>query len=128
MLKQVDALMNVREDRRLETWIRYARSWGTSPDEAAYYDSNARLLITFWGWKELEDYASRLYSGLIRDYYLKRWEMFFLGLASGKSPSIEEWELAWLSTPYHPSEPNVIEDLVAEARDILATCRQIGMH
>jgi alpha-N-acetylglucosaminidase len=128
MLKRVDALMSVREDRRLETWVRYARSWATSPDEAAYYDSNARLLITFWGWKELEDYASRLYSGLIRDYYLKRWEMFFLGLASGKSPSIEEWELAWLSTPYRPSEPNVIGDLVAEARDILDTCRQIGIH
>jgi alpha-N-acetylglucosaminidase len=58
LLLRIDALMNLRKDRRLETWSNDAQSWGRTADEAVYYDSNARLLITFWGWCDLEDYAS----------------------------------------------------------------------
>jgi alpha-N-acetylglucosaminidase len=123
MLIRVDGLLNLRPDRRLETWVRDARSWAASVDEAAYYDSNARLLITFWGWRELEDYASRLYSGLIRDYYLERWKTFFASLAAGRPPALDEWELGWLSAPYAPSAPWPVTDLTAEAHDILDTCR-----
>ena len=67
MLLRIDALMNLRKDRRLETWSDDARSWGRNAEEAVYYDSDGRLIITFWGWSELEDYASRVWSGLIRD-------------------------------------------------------------
>ena len=47
MLLRIDAIMNLRQDRRLETWTHNAQSWGQSPDEAVYYDSNSRRLITF---------------------------------------------------------------------------------
>ncbi len=116
LLARVDGLVHLRPDRRLETWVESARSWARGPDEAAYYDRNGRLLITMWGWKELEDYASRIYSGLIRDYYLGRWRTFFDGLAAGLAVSIEEWEIDWLSRPYSPSPPRPVADLVAEAR------------
>jgi len=124
MLLRIDALMNLRPDRRLETWSNDARSWGRSPDEAVYYDENARLLITYWGWKELEDYASRVWSGLIRDYYVGRWRTFFHGLKTGRPESLDIWEQTWLSTPYSPSKPLEVTDLVSYAGDMLEDCKK----
>jgi alpha-N-acetylglucosaminidase len=124
ILLRIDALMNLRKDRRLETWSNEARSWGRNADEAVYYDSNARLLITFWGWCDLEDYASRVWSGLIRDYYVGRWRTFFEGLRSGAPDSLEIWEQAWLSTPYSPSQPQPVTDLVSEARQMFQVCQK----
>ena len=114
LLARVDGLLHLRPDRRLETWVASARFWARGPDEAAYYDRNGRTLITVWGWKELQDYASRIYSGLIRDYYLRRWQVFFSSLSAGVEPALEEWELDWLSRPYSPSEPLPVPDLIAE--------------
>ncbi len=125
MMNRIDALLNVRPDRRLENWVAQARSWARTPDEAAYYTRSACLLITFWGWRELEDYASRLYSGLIRDYYRARWQVFFSGLASGNEVLLDEWELQWLSTPYRPSEPAAVRDVAEEARSLLAASRSL---
>jgi alpha-N-acetylglucosaminidase len=124
MLLRIDAIMNLRKDRRLETWCNDARSWARTPDEAFYYDGNARLLITLWGWKELEDYASRVWSGLIRDYYAGRWHIFFQGLKRGEPESLDIWEQAWLSTPYSPSKPLPVPDLVREASDMLEQCKK----
>ena len=119
LMLRVDGLLHARVDRRLETWVRYARSWARQSDEAAYYDRNARLLITFWGWRELEDYASRMYSGLIRDYYAARWKVFFANLRGTSSVPLEEWELQWLSMPYSPSQPLVVDDVITEAQELL---------
>lgn len=123
MLLRIDALMNLREDRRLETWSNDARSWGKSPDEAFYYDTNGRLLITFWGWSRLEDYASRVWSGLIRDYYVGRWRTFFQLLADKNTESVELWEQTWLSTPYSSSRPLPVADLVNEVNGMLKVCK-----
>lgn len=47
-----------------------------------YFDFNARTLITLWGdingsTSALYDYPWREWSGLIKEYYYKRWEMFY---------------------------------------------------
>jgi alpha-N-acetylglucosaminidase len=123
MLLRIDALMNLRTDRRLETWTNDARTWARSPEEADYYDCNARLLITVWGWKELEEYASRVWSGLIRDYYVGRWRTFFQGLKSGTPKSLDIWEQTWLSAAYSPSQPLPVSDLVSEANQMLQMCK-----
>ncbi len=125
MLLRIDALMNLRSDRRLETWVNSARSWATAPDEAAYYDQNARRLITYWGWAELADYAARVWSGLIRDYYVQRWSIFFQQLQKN-APSavrIDIWEETWLSSPYKPSQPLAVADLASEVQQMLDTCK-----
>jgi alpha-N-acetylglucosaminidase len=60
-------------------WIADARSWGATPEEADYYESNARNLLTTWGDRGniLTDYADRTWAGLVSTYYKGRWEMFF---------------------------------------------------
>jgi alpha-N-acetylglucosaminidase len=123
MLNRIDALMNIRPDRRLETWVADARSWGMTPDEQAYYDADARRLITSWGWPGLYDYASRVWSGLIRDYYAPRWREFFECLRTNRKPSLDIWEEAWLSSPWNPSPAEPVHDLAAECRAMLDICR-----
>jgi alpha-N-acetylglucosaminidase len=124
MLRRIDALLHVRTDRRLENWVNDARSWASSPDEALFYDSNSRRLLTYWGWKELEDYASRLWSGLVRDYYAARWELFFVRLSGRGGPSLDEWTQNWLNTPYNPAKPMPVDDVVAEGRSMLEDCKR----
>ena len=60
-------------------WIADARSWGATPEEADYFESNARNLLTTWGDRGnlLTDYADRSWAGLVGTYYKPRWEMFF---------------------------------------------------
>ena len=120
MLGQMDALMNLRPDRRLETWVAAARAKAATADEAAFYDENARQLITTWGWPGLSDYASRVWSGLIRDYYAARWAAWLDAEIAGTDFSLDMWQQTWLSRPYRPSEPLPVRDLPATARAMLA--------
>jgi alpha-N-acetylglucosaminidase len=122
MLNQIDALMNLRPDRRLETWVNAARAQAVTPDEATFYDQNSRLLITTWGWPELSDYASRVWSGLIRDYYAARWSAWFEHQWSGTDFSLDIWQQNWLSKSYRPSAPTPVVDLSATAQTMIASC------
>ena len=61
----------------LQDWLDSARSWGDTPEQKAYYEKNARTLVTIWGSKSLNDYANRDWAGLMGTYYKVRWEMFF---------------------------------------------------
>ena len=60
-------------------WIADARAWGATPEEADYFESNARNLLTSWGDRGnlLTDYADRSWNGLVGTYYKGRWELFF---------------------------------------------------
>lgn len=87
--------------------------------------ANARRLITYWGWVSLNDYASRVWSGLIRDYYVGRWKACFDGLRDGNDDPklLDEWEAAWLVQPLQLRPPGLVEDLASEAKAILQICK-----
>ncbi len=71
-------ILSSRKEYSLQKWIDDARSWGDTNEEKAYYEKNAKTLITVWGDSPcLVDYAARDYDGLVKDYYRPRWEMFF---------------------------------------------------
>lgn len=55
---------------------------GINKQEQAYYQANARRVITTWGARGgvLTDYASRNWAGLMKSYYRHRWEMFITGV------------------------------------------------
>ena len=124
MLGQMDSILNLRPDRRLETWVDAARAQAASGEEAAGYDANGRQLITTWGWPGLSDYASRVWSGLTRDYYAARWQAWFDHQWGGTDFSLDLWQQTWLSRPYTPSAPQVVPDLLATARTMLAVCNR----
>jgi len=125
-MRRIDGLVNLRADRRLETWIASSALYAQAPDEAAFYDENARLLITTWGWPELSDYASRVWSGLIRDYYAARWQAWFSARHTGASFSLDLWQQTWLSSPYRPSKPLEVPDLIAESHALLTELQHLS--
>lgn len=125
-MMRMDALLNLRADRRLETWVNAARSWSDQPDEKAYYDENARRLVTTWGWPELSDYASRAWSGLTRDYYAARWAAYFDHLKTGAAFSLDLWQQTWLSSPYEPGQAKPVADLISECQALLQECHAVA--
>lgn len=76
--QEIDELLATRHEFLLGKWLADARSWGTSEAEKAYYERNAREIITTWhkAGGGLTDYSNRQWNGLLRSYYLPRWVEF----------------------------------------------------
>ena len=95
----MDALLAGHPLHRLERWLAMARAHGTSPEESDYYERSARRIITTWG-PGVEDYAAKLWSGLIRDYYAPRYHLE----QGGATPSrLEAWENNWVEQQHGTS-------------------------
>jgi alpha-N-acetylglucosaminidase len=83
MLSLQDSLLATRSEFRVGRWLQQARSLGTTEAEKDLYEWNARVQITTWGNRPcaddggLRDYAHKEWSGLLRDFYLPRWQAFF---------------------------------------------------
>ena len=97
----------------LRNWIAKARSCADGDEELAdYYETDARRIITVWA-PGLGDYAARVWSGLVANYYLPR-----LRLArAGKAKEIRAWQNKWVEErlPIMPPAPGwTCEKLVDE--------------
>lgn len=141
----LDTLLATRRDFLLGPWLADARRWGTTPAEADLYERNARQLITVWGpdgpGAYIFDYACHQWSGMLRGFYLARWEKFFAWLdtqpasyretalprrdgrptndANAFYRDLSRWEYAWGdSHETYPTEPH--GDSIAVARTLLA--------
>lgn len=62
----------------MRRWIDTARQWGDTQEEKAYYERNARRLLTLWvdNLGDINDYAGRPWDGLIQTFYAHRWALF----------------------------------------------------
>ena len=130
LLRAQDELLATRKEFMLGTWLEAAKAMARTDAERALYEKNARTQITYWGpdnpTTELHDYANKEWSGLLRDFYLPRWEMFIADLNAqldGK-PATEvnyfKFEKHW--TEQHnqfPAKP--VGDPVAAAKRALAS-------
>lgn len=92
LLYEVDSLLASHPNYSLSRWVDYARRCAPDLETADRYEANAKRLITTWGgWQE--DYAARFWSGLIREYYIPRIQIFF----SEDRDSLDEWEENWIN-------------------------------
>lgn len=111
LIEDMDRLLATKKDFMLGPWLADARKWGTTPQEKALYERNARDLITLWGDAEspLHEYSNRQWSGLLHDFYKARWQQFFTllsgSLQTGTVPDlaafekrISQWEWKWVNT------------------------------
>ena len=113
----IDDLLGTHPDFLLGKWIADARALGVDEAEKAYYERNARTLLTIWGGPILNDYANRLWNGLVRGYYQGRWDILFNeALASvredrpfneeGFETDLKAFEEGWNQrTDVYPSRP-----------------------
>lgn len=92
-LADLDAVLSMRPELRLSTWVDSAASWATSDDDRAVLVDNARRIVSVWDLPEkapLTDYSARLWSGLVDGLYRERWrvwtEVLTESLAAGVTP------------------------------------------
>ena len=73
IIGDLDDLLASDSHFMLGPWLEKAKS-----ASASNYEFMARNLITLWGPEgNILDYARRTWSGLVRDYYGRRWRLFF---------------------------------------------------
>lgn len=133
LIELQDSLLATRSEFRLGTWTERARQMGNSDDEKRLYEWNACVQITTWGNRQaadnggLHDYAHKEWQGLLRDFYLMRWRVFFDDLCRrmrGENPQNIDYyalEEAWVNRhPQYTSAPegDAIDVAKAVYRDI----------
>ncbi|GGZ35436.1 alpha-N-acetylglucosaminidase [Asticcacaulis endophyticus] len=109
LMIMVDALLGDQPDT-LSSWIDEARAYGDTKPESDYYVLNAKAQVTVWGGLgNLNDYASKAWQGMYKDFYLPRWTKLLAAVrqsaVTGKAfdqvaftRDITAWEQAWVKT------------------------------
>lgn len=124
LFDDVDALLNTHPSFMLGPWIEDARNLGVDTKEKDYYEQQARTILTIWGGPILNDYANRMWGGLVKDYYARRWNLFFeaaiKAVKSGKEldekafgEELSSFEQAW--TMKHKRYPTTPQGSTYEA-------------
>lgn len=106
MLLEIDRLLESHPILRMQRWMDMAEEFATCPAEEESFVREAKRLVSTWG-GTLKDYSARVWSGLIRDYYVPRLEEYFSCALQGKvSDRILEIEAAFHeSLPLSEIEP-----------------------
>lgn len=127
LISAMDALAATHPDFRLDRWVTQARANSATPARALERELDAKRLLTVWvePGHPLSDYAGRHWAGLLRGYYLPRWELWFDALeheldggprdAGGLEARLATLELAWLQTPLPVELPVDLDDRAGDA-------------
>lgn len=91
MLLEADRLLESHPIYRLERWEEYAYNAGTNDEERERFVLEARRLVSSWAGTRLYDYSARLWSGLIRDYYVPRLKLYFESVSEGNYVDMGEY-------------------------------------
>lgn len=145
ILGDIDRLLGTRPEFLYGKWLADARSQGVTPEEKAYFEKDAAMLVTIWGPEQspsIMDYSWREWSGLIDTYYRPRWAKFHAFLRTSidkgdyRDPAsqvygresfranafykdLATWETAFINTHNElPSQPR--GDTLAIARQLVA--------
>ncbi len=124
LLSDADRLLASHPILRLERWCEQARAAGCSAEESDRLVGESRRLVSTWGSPYLSDYSCRIWSGLLRDYYLPRMKQYFKVKAAGTVFDFIEYDEQWHSrrgiSPVEPFDDPLEAAcrLVAEARDL----------
>lgn len=130
-LKGLDAVLNTDENFTFEKWLKSAKAWGkiTGALDAMAFD--ARSQVTVWGIQsDLDDYAAKAWSGLVKSYYGERWQIFVDALVDAKKQKtdldeaavqkrIRDFEVSWQYRGYRQEtcetrgdNQNVVQKLI----------------
>jgi alpha-N-acetylglucosaminidase len=82
----------------LDRWVDMARAWGCSPEDADYYEADAKRQVTVWGGPVLSEYAAKMWSGLIRNYYVPRWVQWLEAKRAERPWDMGHFEEQWITT------------------------------
>ncbi|MDY3064169.1 MAG: alpha-N-acetylglucosaminidase TIM-barrel domain-containing protein [Bacteroidaceae bacterium] len=119
-----DRLLAAHPIYNLQRWIDFARNHATTPQEATYYEKNAKRIVTIWG-PPVNDYSARIWSGLIRDFYAPRYKAYFQSLQTGQPFDYAKWESNWVETSKGLSPVTPPTDKVQACLDLIEKAKPI---
>ncbi|MGB3005546.1 MAG: alpha-N-acetylglucosaminidase C-terminal domain-containing protein, partial [Chitinophagaceae bacterium] len=105
LFDDLDDILATRQELLLGKWVKQSRTYGNSKSESDLCEYNARSLVTIWSEPRTyhADYSNRTWSGLVKNYYKHRWEIFLTALNNDKNfnednvrNNIINWELLWV--------------------------------
>jgi alpha-N-acetylglucosaminidase len=117
LFETMDAWAASRPTSRLRAWEDAAARWGSTEPERSALVADARQLLTSWnpvGARLLEDYAARLWSGLLR-YDGARWQAWVDGFAAATDASRRKEAERWLRARLDELTASLISDGQASA-------------
>ncbi|MDR3234359.1 MAG: alpha-N-acetylglucosaminidase C-terminal domain-containing protein [Planctomycetaceae bacterium] len=77
LFNDIDRLLAANPNFLLGNWLESAKRWGKTEEERKHYEWNARTIITLWSFDFwIDDYSARTWSGMLSDYYAKRWRLY----------------------------------------------------
>lgn len=127
LLSDADRLLASHPILRLERWCEQAETAGCSTEESDRWVGEARRIVSTWGGPYLSDYSCRVWSGLLRDYYLPRMERYFEAKAAGTTANLAEYDEQWhLRRDIPPIEP--FDDPLTAARRLVDEARDLGFE
>lgn len=121
----IDRLLAQHPTLRLDRWVAFATNAARTEAQRKQYETNARRIVTIWG-PPVDDYAARIWSGLVGDYYLGRWKEYFRGRESGEKVNLAEWERNWVEGRHGDCRRDSGLDVVAFAKEMLALSKDIS--
>jgi alpha-N-acetylglucosaminidase len=135
LIRTQDSLLGGNGHFQLYDWLKQADAFGKTPYEKALALKNAKTQISYWGpvnpKTDLHDYANKEWNGLMKGFYLPRWQQFVqhctkqLKGEASVEPDYFSFEQTWSSQPdlYKPEQLSgeeveaIIARVLAEERD-----------
>lgn len=104
----MDKLMAATTLWRMERWTDFAKEWGDTPEQKAFFAADSKRILTVWGPDTISDYAARAWQGLIRYQGMARDHAFEL-IENGKDP------ISWQDhAQYFWSEENFVTPTMSQ--------------
>ncbi|OQP42718.1 alpha-N-acetylglucosaminidase [Niastella yeongjuensis] len=129
VINDLDTLLATQKDFLLGRWLNDAVRWGAAGQEKKLYEKNARDLITLWGDQDsrLHDYACKQWSGMLKGFYLPRWQQFFTSAIEALESNcpfdqkafeakMKAWEWQWVNKQDTYSEVPVGDPIAVAKR------------
>lgn len=132
LMLQMDALLENHPLHRLSRWEKMAQDAvqctqsQENKSSKKQYAINARRIVSTWGKAKdqgISDYSARIWSGLIRDYYLPRWLNYFSNKMGKTKIDMHTFEDNWVA-----SAPTLSENksaIIHSNKGILTACEQL---
>lgn len=73
----------------------------------------------------VDDYSARIWSGLVKDYYLQRWKHYYDAVDRHETFDFTQWEREWVEN-YKPAKPAANTDVVKLAKTMVALAKDIS--
>lgn len=121
----MDRILSQHPTLRLDRWLSFASQSARTDAQRIQYEMNARRIVTIWG-PPVDDYAARIWSGLIGNYYLGRWKEYYRGRESGEAVNLAEWERRWVEENHDSYRWDSDLDVVSFAKEMLALSKDIS--